>query len=88
MLGKDYEAGGIAKNGANMVTAVSCAQVPKVTVIIGGSFGARSYGMCMWPRIQVRTWHRPITGYLNKMYQSGTCWPCYCNRCSCVSVLA
>ena len=42
-MGKDYEAGGIAKNGANMVTAVSCAQVSKVTVIIGGSFGARNY---------------------------------------------
>ena len=38
-MGKDYEAGGIAKNGAKMATAVSCAQVPKVTVIIGGSFG-------------------------------------------------
>ena len=46
MVGKDYEAGGIAKNGAKMVTAVSCAQVPKVTVIIGGSFGAGNYGMC------------------------------------------
>ena len=46
MVGKDYEAGGIAKNGAKMVTAVSCAQVPKVTMIIGGSFGAGNYGMC------------------------------------------
>ena len=46
MVGKDYETGGIAKNGAKMVTAVSYAQVPKVTVIIGGSFGARNYGMC------------------------------------------
>ena len=46
MVGKGYEAGGIAKNGAKMVTAVSCAQVPKVTVIIGGSFGAGNYGMC------------------------------------------
>ena len=45
MVGKDYEAGGIAKNGAKMVTAVSCAQVPKITVIIGGSFGAGNYGM-------------------------------------------
>ena len=46
MVGRDYEAGGIAKNGAKMVTAVSCAQVPKITVIIGGSFGAGNYGMC------------------------------------------
>lgn len=46
MVGKDYEAGGIAKNGAKMVAAVSCAQVPKITVIIGGSFGAGNYGMC------------------------------------------
>lgn len=46
MVGKDYEAGGIAKNGSKMVTAVSCAQVPKITVIVGGSFGAGNYGMC------------------------------------------
>lgn len=63
MVGKDYEAGGIAKNGAKMVTAVSCAQVPKITVIIGGSFGAGNYGMCgraysprflyMWPNARI-----------------------------------
>jgi len=46
MVGRDAEAGGIAKNGAKMVTAVSCAQVPKFTVIIGGSYGAGNYGMC------------------------------------------
>lgn len=46
MVGREYEAGGIAKNGAKMVTAVSCAKVPKFTVIIGGSFGAGNYGMC------------------------------------------
>ncbi|KAF2366186.1 Acetyl-CoA carboxylase [Trinorchestia longiramus] len=46
MVGRDAEAGGIAKNGAKMVTAVSCAQVPKLTVIIGGSYGAGNYGMC------------------------------------------
>lgn len=45
MVGKDAEAGGIAKNGAKMVTAVACAQVPKITVVIGGSFGAGNYGM-------------------------------------------
>ncbi len=46
MVGRDYEAGGIAKDGAKMVTAVACAQVPKLTVIVGGSFGAGNYGMC------------------------------------------
>jgi 3-methylcrotonyl-CoA carboxylase beta subunit len=59
MVGRKYESGGIARDGAKMVTAVSCAQVPKFTVIIGGSFGAGNYGMCgrayaprlmwMWP---------------------------------------
>lgn len=46
MVGREYEAGGIAKDGAKMVTAVACANVPKVTVIIGGSYGAGNYGMC------------------------------------------
>jgi 3-methylcrotonyl-CoA carboxylase beta subunit len=46
MVGRDYEAGGIAKDGAKMVTAVAGAEVPKITVIIGGSFGAGNYGMC------------------------------------------
>ncbi|MGO8859979.1 MAG: carboxyl transferase domain-containing protein [Acidimicrobiales bacterium] len=59
MVGRQYEAGGIAKHGAKMVHAVSCARVPKLTVIIGGSFGAGNYSMCgrafsprflwMWP---------------------------------------
>ncbi|GAB3128224.1 carboxyl transferase domain-containing protein [Novispirillum itersonii] len=59
MVGRKYESGGIAKDGAKMVTAVSCASVPKFTVLIGGSFGAGNYGMCgraygprflwMWP---------------------------------------
>ncbi|XP_050525882.1 methylcrotonoyl-CoA carboxylase beta chain, mitochondrial [Daktulosphaira vitifoliae] len=63
MVGKDAEAGGIAKNGAKMVTAVSCASVPKITVIIGGSYGAGNYGMCgraygprflyMWPNSRI-----------------------------------
>jgi len=63
MVGKQYEAGGIAKNGAKMVTAVSCANVPKFTVIMGGSFGAGNYGMCgraykprmlfMWPNARI-----------------------------------
>jgi 3-methylcrotonyl-CoA carboxylase beta subunit len=46
MVGRDYEAGGIAKDGAKMVTAVACAQVPKITLIVGGSYGAGNYGMC------------------------------------------
>ena len=63
MVGKSYEAGGIAKDGAKLVTAVSCAQVPKLTVLIGGSFGAGNYGMCgraydprllfMWPNARI-----------------------------------
>ena len=63
MVGRKYEAGGIAKDGAKMVTAVSCAAVPKITVIIGGSFGAGNYGMCgrafgprfvwMWPNARI-----------------------------------
>ncbi len=46
MVGRDYEAGGIAKHGAKMVTAVACSRVPKFTVILGGSFGAGNYSMC------------------------------------------
>jgi 3-methylcrotonyl-CoA carboxylase beta subunit len=46
MVGEKYESRGIAKDGAKMVTAVACAQVPKLTVIVGGSFGAGNYGMC------------------------------------------
>jgi 3-methylcrotonyl-CoA carboxylase beta subunit len=46
MVGSRYEAGGIAKDGAKLVTAVACASVPKITVLIGGSFGAGNYGMC------------------------------------------
>ena len=46
MVGRDYENGGIAKDGAKLVTAVSTAQVPKITMLVGGSFGAGNYGMC------------------------------------------
>jgi 3-methylcrotonyl-CoA carboxylase beta subunit len=46
MVGKKYEQGGIAKDGAKLVTAVATAQVPKITLIIGGSYGAGNYGMC------------------------------------------
>jgi 3-methylcrotonyl-CoA carboxylase beta subunit len=45
MVGKKYEAGGIAKDGAKLVTAVACARVPKLTVVIGGSFGAGNYAI-------------------------------------------
>jgi 3-methylcrotonyl-CoA carboxylase beta subunit len=63
MVGRKYEAGGIAKDGAKMVTAVATANVPKFTVVIGGSFGAGNYGMCgraysprfmfMWPNARI-----------------------------------
>jgi acetyl-CoA carboxylase carboxyltransferase component len=46
MVGSKAERGGIAKDGAKMVRAVACADVPKLTVIVGGSFGAGNYGMC------------------------------------------
>src|SRR5271163_729774 len=46
MVGQKYEAGGIAKDGAKLVTAVACARTPKITLIVGGSFGAGNYGMC------------------------------------------
>jgi 3-methylcrotonyl-CoA carboxylase beta subunit len=46
MVGKEYEHGGIARDGAKLVTAVACAEVPKLTVLVGGSFGAGNYGMC------------------------------------------
>jgi acetyl-CoA carboxylase carboxyltransferase component len=63
MVGKEYENRGIAKDGAKLVTAVACAEVPKFTVVIGGSFGAGNYGMCgraysprqlwMWPNARI-----------------------------------
>jgi 3-methylcrotonyl-CoA carboxylase beta subunit len=63
MVGQKYEAGGIAKDGAKLVTAVACAKVPKFTIIIGGSHGAGNYGMCgrafsprflwMWPNARI-----------------------------------
>ena len=52
MVGRDTESDGIAKDGAKMVTAVACAQVPKITVIVGGSYGAGNYGM--WGRATAR----------------------------------
>jgi 3-methylcrotonyl-CoA carboxylase beta subunit len=63
MVGKEYEAGGIARDGAKLVTAVACAEVPKFTLVIGGSFGAGNYAMCgrayeprqlwMWPNARI-----------------------------------
>ena len=63
MVGREYEEGGIAKHGAKMVTAVACARVPKLTVVIGGSYGAGNYSMCgraysprflwMWPNARI-----------------------------------
>ncbi|CAB3403308.1 unnamed protein product [Caenorhabditis bovis] len=63
MVGRDAEAGGIAKHGAKLVTAVACANVPKITVLVGGSYGAGNYGMCgraysprflfMWPNARI-----------------------------------
>ena len=63
MVGRKYEQGGIAKDGAKLVLAVACAKVPKFTVVIGGSFGAGNYGMCgrayspnflwMWPNARI-----------------------------------
>ena len=63
MVGRDYERGGIAKHGAKMVMAVSCARVPKLTVVIGGAFGAGNFSMCgraflprflwMWPNARI-----------------------------------
>jgi 3-methylcrotonyl-CoA carboxylase beta subunit len=63
MVGQKYEHGGIAKDGAKMVTAVACARVPKLTVVVGGSFGAGNYAMCgrayggrflwMWPNARI-----------------------------------
>jgi acetyl-CoA carboxylase carboxyltransferase component len=63
MVGREYEVGGIAKDGAKLVTAVACAEVPKFTVVIGGSFGAGNYAMCgraygprqlwMWPNARI-----------------------------------
>ena len=91
MVGKSYEEGGIAKNGAKMVTAVSCANVPKFTVLIGGSFGAGNYGMCgraysprflwMWPnaRISVMGGEQAAsvlaTVHKDKLERSGKTWP-------------
>ncbi len=91
MVGKKYEANGIAKHGAKMVTAVSCASVPKFTVIIGGSYGAGNYAMCgrsfgarflwMWPnaRISVMGGEQAANVLaqvkIDRMAKAGEQWP-------------
>lgn len=82
MVGSKYEAGGIAKDGAKLVTAVSTAAVPKVTIIIGGSYGAGNYGMCgraygprflwMWPNARISVMGGPqAAGVLASVRRAG-----------------
>jgi 3-methylcrotonyl-CoA carboxylase beta subunit len=82
MVGSKYEAGGIAKDGAKLVTAVSTAAVPKITVIIGGSYGAGNYGMCgraygprflwMWPNARISVMGGPqAAGVLASVRRAG-----------------
>mgnify|MGYP000011706068 FL=1 len=82
MVGKKYEAEGIAKHGAKMVTAVSCADVPKFTILIGGSYGAGNYGMCgrafeptmmwMWPNARISVMGgEQAAGVLTQVKQDG-----------------
>ena len=91
MVGKRYEQGGIAKDGAKLVMAVACANVPKFTVVIGGSFGAGNYGMCgrayeprflwMWPnaRISVMGGEQAASGLArsrrDRIEEEGGEWP-------------
>jgi len=90
MVGREYEQGGIAKNGAKMVTAVACARVPKYTVMIGGSFGAGNYSMCgraysprmlwMWPNARISVMGGPqaadtlATVRRNQIERGGESW--------------
>jgi 3-methylcrotonyl-CoA carboxylase beta subunit len=91
MVGQKYEAQGIAKDGAKLVTAVACADVPKITVIIGGSFGAGNYGMCgrafgprllwMWPNARISVMGGEQAGNVlaqvrrDNMEAAGKVWP-------------
>jgi 3-methylcrotonyl-CoA carboxylase beta subunit len=90
MVGRAYEEGGIAKNGAKMVNAVACARVPKLTVMVGGSFGAGNYSMCgraysprflwMWPNARISVMGGPqaadtlATVRRNQIERSGKQW--------------
>jgi len=82
MVGSKYEAEGIAKHGAKLVAAVSCANVPKITVIVGGSYGAGNYGMCgrafgprfvwMWPNARIAVMGgEQAAGVLARVRRSG-----------------
>lgn len=91
MVGQEYEAQGIAKHGAKMVMAVACARVPKITVVIGGSFGAGNYAMCgrayapnflwAWPNAQISIMGGEqaaevlATVKREKFERSGEVWP-------------
>ncbi|MFT4125709.1 MAG: carboxyl transferase domain-containing protein [Gordonia sp. (in: high G+C Gram-positive bacteria)] len=91
MVGRAYEEGGIAKNGAKMVNAVACARVPKLTMMIGGSFGAGNYSMCgraysprflfSWPNARISVMGGPqaadtlATVRRNQIERSGQDWP-------------
>ncbi|CAH1117341.1 unnamed protein product [Phaedon cochleariae] len=85
MVGRQAETGGIAKHGAKLVTAVACAKVPKITVIIGGSYGAGNYGMCgraysprflyMWPNAKIAVMGGPqAAGVLSQVASRGKNW--------------
>ncbi|RZC40955.1 methylcrotonoyl-CoA carboxylase beta chain, mitochondrial, partial [Asbolus verrucosus] len=85
MVGRQAEMGGIAKHGAKLVTAVSCSKVPKLTVIIGGSYGAGNYGMCgraysprflyMWPNARISVMGgRQAAGVLSQVFSKGKQW--------------
>jgi len=90
MVGREYEAGGIAKHGAKMVNAVACARVPKLTVVVGGSFGAGTYSMCgraysprflwLWPGARVSVMGGPqaasvlSTVRADQLAAAGTAW--------------
>ncbi len=91
MVGREYEAGGIAKHGAKMVTAVACARVPKLTVVIGGSFGAGNYAMSgraysprflwMWPHSRISVMGGPQAAAVlatirrDQLEGAGKTWP-------------
>ena len=90
MVGREYEAGGIAKHGAKMVNAVATTRVPKFTVVIGGAFGAGNYSMCgraysprflwMWPNARISVMGGPqaamtlSTVRRNQIERSGESW--------------
>ncbi|XP_044746442.1 probable methylcrotonoyl-CoA carboxylase beta chain, mitochondrial isoform X1 [Coccinella septempunctata] len=85
MVGRQAETGGIAKNGAKLVTAVACSKVPKITLIIGGSFGAGNYGMCgrsysprflyLWPNSKISVMGGPqAAGVLSQVANKGNDW--------------